>query len=181
MKWKYYIIAAGVIVAAAVSIAALQKGHLFSNKIAAHRDSTICGTKLPQPRGYVNDYVNLFTEDQAKYLESIIENHEAETTNQIVIVTFDSAMMGRCRLEEYTLAIGSNWGVGQKEKNNGVVIGISPSLRKMRIENGYGIQKILSDQQTKQLIDSVFIPSFREGAYFEGTKNGLLALIEKIK
>jgi len=78
------------------------------------------------------------------------------------------------------MEIGNHWGVGQKGKNNGVVIGIAPQLRKIRIENGYGIQKILSDEETKQIIDSLIIPEFRKADYFEGTRKGLMAIIQQI-
>lgn len=139
-----------------------------------------CGIELPKPKGYVNDFIQIFTARELEVLDSIIGAHEKETTNQIAIISFDSRMMGSCDVDHYTRAIGNTWGVGHKNKNNGIVIGIAPSLRKMRIENGYGIEKIISDQETKRIIDSNFIPEFKYANYFEGTRTGLIALINLI-
>lgn len=81
-------------------------------------------------------------------------------------------------LEALTQRIGNVWGVGQKETNNGVVIGICPEYRRMTIRNGYGIEKILSNKETKEIIDKYFIPEFKEGKYFEGTITGLEELFQ---
>jgi uncharacterized protein len=90
-------------------------------------------------------------------------------------------MVTRNDFEDFTLRILNTWGVGKKGKNNGVLIGISAGYRMMRIQNGYGIQKILSDDETKQIIDSYFLPSFKEGDMYDGTLKGLMALMEKLK
>jgi uncharacterized protein len=67
-----------------------------------------------------------------------------------------------------------------KRKNNGIVIGISRGYRKMRIQNGKGIESVLTDEETKKIIDTSFIPHFREGKYYEGTINGLKNLMETL-
>lgn len=140
-----------------------------------------CGIILPKATGYVNDFTHLFTTQQTHTLDSIIGLQEQQTTNQIAIITIDTSMLGKCTVDEYTLAIANEWGVGVKGKNNGVLIGIAPGLRKMRIQNGDGIEKILSNERTQIIIDSFFIPEFKNGNYFQGTMNGLAELIKSIK
>jgi uncharacterized protein len=135
---------------------------------------------LPQPKGYVNDYENIYSTEEKATLDSLIADFEQTTTIQIVLVTIDTSMIAKDSLDEFTLRIGNAWGVGQKEKNNGIVIGISRGYRKMRIQNGYGIQSILTDEETKKIIDTSFIPGFREGKYYEGTMNGLKNLMETL-
>ena len=142
--------------------------------------SNKCLSELPKPRGHINDFVSLFLPHQINILDSIISNHEKQTGNQVAIITIDSLMLGKCSVDEYTMEIGNHWGVGHKGKNNGIVIGIGPRLRKISIKNGYGIQKILSNEETKQIIDSVIIPEFRKADYFEGTRKGLLAIFQQI-
>lgn len=136
---------------------------------------------LPQPTGYVNDYENLYSDSEEATLDSIIADFEGRTTKQIAIITFDTTMTTRDSLDELTLRIANKWGVGQKDKNNGVTIGICRGYRKMRIQNGYGIEKIMTDSETKEIIDIFFIPDFKEGNYFEGTLKGLNALIKKLR
>jgi len=96
-------------------------------------------------------------------------------------VTLDSINTSKAKFNDLALHIARNWGVGQKEKNNRVAICISKGYRKIRINNGYGIEKILSDKETKEIIDRYFIPKFKEGEYFEGTFDGLEALVSTLR
>lgn len=137
---------------------------------------------LPQPIGFVNDYENIFSINEIQSLDSLIRNFEKKTTIQIAVITLDTTMTTDDDFDNFILGIAKDWGVGQKEKNNGITIGISAGYRRIRIQNGYGIEKILSDNETKQIIDTAFIPSYKKANYFEGTYNGLgvlMALLEK--
>lgn len=140
-----------------------------------------CGISFPELPGYTNDFVHLFNKKEILQLDWMIGQHEKETGSQIAIVTIDSTMMGSCNLEEYCRKLGNYRGVGQKDKNNGVVIGIAPALRKMTIQNDYGTASKMTDGETKIIIDSIFIPYFIKGQYFEGTRNGLLAIFEQTR
>jgi uncharacterized protein len=133
---------------------------------------------LPRLYDYVNDFESLFSESEKQTLDSLLQDFEKRTSIQIAVLTIDTSMTTRDSLEAFTLKIGNSWGVGQKDKNNGIVIGISQAYRKMRIQNGYGIEKILSDAETKEVIDTAFIPSFREADYFKGTLTGLKSLMK---
>lgn len=132
---------------------------------------------LPKYSGYVNDYENLYTDEEEKYLDSVITMFEKTTTIEIVLVTFDSALIERDKFDALTLHIARHWGVGKKETNNGILIGISKGHRRIRIQNGYGIERILNDSETKSLIDNYFIPEFKAGNYYQGTINGIIELI----
>jgi uncharacterized protein len=90
-------------------------------------------------------------------------------------------MVNENDMEDWTFRVMNTWGVGQKNKNNGILIGISKGYRHMRIENGYGLEKNLTDQETKKIIDDEFIPFFKQAKYFEGTLNGLKALMKKLE
>ncbi len=136
---------------------------------------------LPAAVGYVNDFENIFSPGQEKYLDSMIRAFEKKTTIQIAVITIDTSMVSRNKFQNYVLRIANAWGVGHKLKNNGVTIGLSKGYRFMRIENGYGIEKRLSDSQTKSIIDSAFVPSFKKNAYFDGIVNGLRAIMQKLK
>ena len=128
---------------------------------------------LPKPTGWVNDFENIFTIEEEKTLDSLIADYEKRTTIEITIITIPTSATDKDRFDELTLLIANKWGVGKKEKNNGVLIGISKGYRKMRIQNGYGIEKLITDNQTKQIIDQTFIPSFKADAYFKGVFDGI--------
>jgi uncharacterized protein len=134
-----------------------------------------------QTTGFINDFVQLFSEKETRTLDSLVSTFEKTTTVEIGVATVNSAMVKDQDFEDYTLVMMRMWGVGKKEKNNGILIVIAPDLRRIRIQNGYGIEKILSDNETKQIIDSVFLPKFREGKYFEATREGIIAIMNKLK
>lgn len=140
-----------------------------------------CGTPAPVAKDYVSDFVHVLTNEQISELDSLIHAHEKATTNQIAILTVDSAMLGNCNVKDYGQAVGNVWGIGQKDKNNGVVIVLAPQLRKVGISNGYGIEAILSDAATQKIIDEQMIPEFKNNNYFGGLRKGLLSIMEKIK
>ncbi|WP_166668188.1 TPM domain-containing protein [Epilithonimonas xixisoli] len=136
---------------------------------------------MAQPKGSVTDFEALFSQSETEELDSLIQDFEKRTTIQIAIVTLNEYYCDKEDFEAYTLLLANTWGIGQKGKDNGVLIAISKQYRQMRIHNGNGIEKILSDEATKQIIDHHFIPKFKENNYFEGTKNGLLALMQTLE
>jgi len=138
-------------------------------------------SELPAPTGYINDFERLFTDREEAILDSMIAQHEKESSNQFAVVTIDSAMLGQCSIIDYATDIGNAWGVGQKGKNNGVVFVLSAKLRMIRISNGLGIEKKLSSEATQSIINDIIIPEFKQADYFEGVRKGLLAIMEKIK
>ena len=109
--------------------------------------SDTCAANIPKAIGYVNDFEQVFTSIQISILDSIITGHEKLTSDEIAIVTLDSNQLDKCSLDDFSLKLAREWGVGKKEKNNGVVIAICTSLRKIRIQNGYGIEKIISNEE----------------------------------
>jgi uncharacterized protein len=128
---------------------------------------------LPKPTGWVNDFENIFTVEEEKTLDSLIADYEKTTTIEITVITIPTSTTEMERFDELTLQIAKTWGIGKKDKNNGVLIGISKGYRKMRIQNGYGIETLITDNQTKQIIDQTFIPSFKTDDYFRGMFNGI--------
>jgi uncharacterized protein len=155
------------------------KKAIISQKIKTY-NSNKCGVIIPNPYGYTNDFVTLFSKEEIVQLDSIIEEHEKQTTNQLTIITVDTSMLGKCSLNDYATEVGNQWGVGQKEKNNGCVVAISPSQHQIFISSGYGIEKQISNVDTKHIVDSNMLPYYKQLKYFEGTKFGILALTKKL-
>ncbi|RYG06660.1 MAG: TPM domain-containing protein [Chitinophagaceae bacterium] len=135
----------------------------------------------PEAHGVVNDFEDLFTKNQKAELDSLINDFKKRTTIQIAIATLDEYQCDKADFDAYSLQLANAWGVGIKGKDNGVFIAISKQFRQMRIQNGKGIEKVFTNEQTKQIIDQYFIPKFKEDNYFEGTKNGLQQLIKELE
>ncbi|GAA4469138.1 hypothetical protein GCM10023189_55630 [Nibrella saemangeumensis] len=135
----------------------------------------------PERKGYVNNYENLYTDKEEKTLDSLLALFTEKTTIEIAVFTIDTVMTERDSLDAFTLRVANTWGVGQTGKNKGVVIGISRGHKRMRIQNGYGIEKLISDAETKLIVDTAFLPFFRKDLYFEGTRNGLAVLMATLE
>lgn len=128
--------------------------------------------------GWVTDYEKLYSVSQKQQLNDLITQYEKETTIEFGIVTLDSMRTHSDRFEELSLRIANEWGIGKYEKDNGILVAISSDYRKIRIQNGNGIEKIISNEETKQIIDNVFIPEFKNNLYFEGTYRGIQELMQ---
>ena len=132
---------------------------------------------FPKYTGWVNDFENILTDEQETELAETIAAFNLETGVEIAIVTLAPGDMIINDLQAYSLALAQHWGVGQKDRNNGVLIAISKGKREIRIQNGLGIENVMSDAETKKIIDLYFIPGFKKGDYFAGTKSGLEQII----
>ncbi|MFN6084536.1 MAG: TPM domain-containing protein, partial [Fluviicola sp.] len=110
-------------------------------------------------------------------MNKLITDYEKKTTVEIAIVSITTSSTSKEKFDDLSLYIAKSWGVGKKVKNNGILIAISNGYSKIRIQNGLGIEKIISDETTKKVIDEKMISSFKESNYFEGLKNGVIELI----
>ncbi|MCX6319515.1 MAG: TPM domain-containing protein [Bacteroidetes bacterium] len=139
---------------------------------------------FPKPTGYVNDFEKLLTAEQVKYLDSIIRAHEKQTTNQVVIATMEldsSFLQIPNSIDSFSLKLFNEWGVGTKEKNNGIGILVSANLRKMRIETGKGLTTKLTNDEAAAILKTYFFPRFKEQDYFGGLRDGVQAIMKEIQ
>jgi uncharacterized protein len=136
--------------------------------------------KFPASGGYVNDFESIFTRKQAKSLEKMIQKHQHKTTNQITIVTVDS-IQPYTSVQKYTLDLFNEWGVGLKDKNNGIVILFGKKIRQISITVGRGLESKLSNEECQQIINNIIVPEFKKGDYYNGVKMGLEAVMKEIQ
>jgi len=136
---------------------------------------------IPVPVGYTNDFEHIYTKTEIRSLDSLAKAIEKESTMEIVVVTLDSTMTNRKDFSKTVLALANKWKVGKKGKNNGIVVGISKQLRTIWIRNGLGVEKKLSNQQTTEIIQTAFLPYFKQNKFCEGTKQGIIALYQQSK
>jgi uncharacterized protein len=121
---------------------------------------------LGEPDGFVNDYANVMSYEQVQRLESKIKAFEEASSSEIAVVIIPS--LEEDTIENFAVELFEDWGIGKKEKDNGVLILIAVNDRQMRIETGYGVEGYLTDAQCFWIIDDVMKPAFREGNYYEG-------------
>jgi uncharacterized protein len=126
----------------------------------------------------VSDYDSVFKKEERLELGSLIEEFNIKTTRQIVVVTIDS-LNPYSDIQKFATDLGNYWGVGAREKNNGLTIVLCRPERKIGIATGYGTEKILTDSICKNVIDSTMIPRFLDGDFYGGIKSGVIDLMQK--
>ena len=138
---------------------------------------------IPQPMSphrLVNDFAGIYDEAQKADLEQMLRTYNDTTSTQIYVVTVSD--LSGYDVADYAVRIGEKWGVGQKGKNNGIVILIKPKNNNGRgqvyITVGYGIEPILNDARIGRIIDQYMIPHFREDDYYGGTKSAVGVIIQ---
>ena len=109
------------------------------------------GSKPPALTGRVVDQAGILSPAVKAELETALAAHENNTTNQVVVVTLES--LNGANIEEYSLELGRRWGIGQKGKDNGVLLVVAPNDKQIRIEVGYGLEGILTDALSGNIIN----------------------------
>lgn len=136
-------------------------------------------SKSPALTGRVVDQAGILSPAVKAELETALAAHENNTTNQVVVVTLES--LNGANIEEYSLELGRRWGIGQKGKDNGALLVVAPNDKQIRIEVGYGLEGILTDALSGNIINYYIIPEFKKGDIENGIKIGtqkIIALLE---
>lgn len=141
----------------------------FTNVYAAY---------TPTSKFYVNDYANLLSTSTEQYIINVNTSLESQTGAQVVVVTVPS-MEGE-NLEEYSTNLFRRYGIGDRTKNNGVLLLLALEERQFRIEVGYGLEGALTDGKTGRIQDQYIIPYLKLNKWDEGIKNGFDAIIREV-
>lgn len=127
---------------------------------------------------YVYDGADVLSSETESYIITTNRELESKTGAQIVVVTVPS-LEGQA-LEEYAVALFRAWGIGDKEKNNGVLLLCALEERQFRVEVGYGLEGDLPDGKTGRMQDEYIIPLLKEDKFDEGIKNGYSAFLLEV-
>ena len=137
----------------------------------------------PSPPRLVNDYTGTLASDQLASLERKLVAFNDSTSTQIAVVLVKS--LNGYDKADYTYRMAEKWGVGQKGKNNGVLILIKPKTPgengEAFIASGYGLEDAIPDAICKRIVDNEMIPAFRQGDYFSGINSATSVIIDLVK
>jgi len=131
---------------------------------------------FPSLTGRVVDEANLLDATAKADLDAKLAALEAKTTDQLVVVTVRS--LGGRAIEDYGYRLGRTWAIGQKDKNNGVLLIVAPNERKVRIEVGYGLEGTLPDAIASLIIQNSILPRFRANDFPGGIARGVDDIIK---
>ena len=132
----------------------------------------------PTEEFYVNDYANILSTETENYIVSKSQNLEKQTGAQIVVVTVEN-LEGE-DLESYATALFREFGIGDEEEDNGLLLLLALEERESRVEVGYGLEGILPDGKTGRFQDQYMIPYFKDDNFDEGMLNGYKAFYQEL-
>jgi len=135
----------------------------------------------PNPPRLVNDFAGVLSKNEYNNLENSLEQFARQTSTQILVVTvpdlqgYDPA--------DYAFQLGIKWGVGQKDKDNGLVILLKPKTSESRgqvfVATGYGLEAVLPDAiVNRDIVDNEMIPRFERNDYYAGLAAGINVIMD---
>lgn len=136
--------------------------------------SPLLAQTFPQPQGYVSDFAGLLSTSGKNRLETQLALIEKETGTEVAVVTVKS--LDGVSIEDYASRLFEKWGIGKKDKDNGVLFLTASDDRKVRIEVGYGLEAIITDARAGRILDNEVLPAYRRGDYEAGITAGVNAI-----
>jgi len=134
----------------------------------------------PRPDRYFNDYAGVVSKEAAYRFNEKLAQFERETSNQVVVAIYPK-MQSDSDIADYTQRVAQAWGVGQKERRNGVVLFVFIQDRKMFIQVGYGLEGALPDATAFDITEYRIKPRFRQGDYEGGLATGIDSILKAIR
>jgi uncharacterized protein len=132
----------------------------------------------PSEETSVYDYANIFNNNEKAYLTQKLVKYADSTSTQIVIATVKTLNGDDISLTSANW--GQKWGIGQKGKDNGILILVASEDRKIDISTGYGIEYRLTDLMAERILNRIILPEFKKGSYFNGLDKGTDAVISAL-
>ncbi len=125
----------------------------------------------PELAGRITDEAALLTPAEKTDIESDLASLEQTSTDQLAIVTVKS--LQGYSIEDYGIGLARKWGIGQKGKDNGILLIVAPNDRKVRIEVGRRLEPFMTDTMSALIIQNAILPKFRRGDFAGGIKDGV--------
>jgi uncharacterized protein len=134
---------------------------------------------FPALTGRVVDRADLLTPDREARLARKLEALEKEVGPQYVVVTIPS--LNDRRIEDYSVDLARRWGLGRKDRDDGLLLVVAPAEKQVRIEVGYGLERRVTDPFSGKVIREQALPNFRQGRFPEGIEAASDALIARLR
>lgn len=155
---------------------------ILGSQIFLMSGCTLESKEIPIPKAqadvYVYDDDNLFDESVEGQLNSMLIKLEDKTGAEFVVITVKS-LLGK-EIEDYSIKVANDLGIGKKDKDNGVLLLISRSDKRVRLEIGKGLEGILNDSKCGRILDKYFVPYRDKDEYVEATKLTVQSVINEI-
>lgn len=140
--------------------------------------AAVLQAQYPKTRGWVTDEAGLMGSAEKRRIEVLAQELKQKTGAELAVVTVKD--MGGDAIEPYAARLFERWGIGDRDKNTGVLFILAMAERRFRIEVGYGLEAILPDGRVGQIRDDFMAADFKAGRYGAGFLNGVRAVASVI-
>ena len=140
--------------------------------------AAMAAPKFPPLTGRVVDLANVLSPAAEQKLTAESAQLEAQTGHQFVVATVPD--LQGYEIEDYGYQLLRAWGIGQKDKNDGVILLVAPNERRVRIEVGYGLEPVLTDALSSVILQERVLPQFRDGNTEVGIVAGAEAVMQQL-
>ena len=127
---------------------------------------------------HVTDLAGMLNQQQRSALDTVLSEYEQKTGSQIAVLLVPSTAPEA--IEQYSIRVADAWKLGRKGQDDGVLLLVAKdnpqALRRLRIEAGRGVQGVLTDAQSKRVLQDVIAPHFRQNDYYGGLVAGVGAI-----
>ncbi len=134
--------------------------------------------KFPPLTGRVVDNANILSPEVEAKLTTELATLETQTGRQLVVATLPD--LQGYEIEDYGYQLLRTWGIGSKERDDGAILIVAPSERKVRVEVGYGLEPVLTDALSSVIINQTILPAFKAGQMEQGVVDGTQALVQQL-
>lgn len=147
--------------------------------LAALFASPALAQAFPQLTGRVVDAANVIPADVEAALDAKVTAFEARTQRQFVVATVPS--LEGYDIADYGYRLGRTWAIGDKDREDGVILLVAPNDKKVRIEVGYGLEPVLTDGYSTLIVQNTILPAFKKGDMPAGIVAGADAIIKQLE
>ena len=135
--------------------------------------------EVPYLSGRVVDEADIVPDDAEARIEQRLAAWEAETGNQVAVLTVDS--LEGDAIEDFSMRVAETWKIGRGGVDDGVIFVVASDDRRMRIEVGYGLEAELTDLESGRILDEIVGPRFRQGDFGGGVEAGVEAILAGVE
>lgn len=151
---------------------------LFLCLLSGCNDADAAAALAPTDRFFVNDFADVLTPEAENAIYSMGVQLQEKTKAQVVAVTVES-LDGEA-LEDYSFELARQWGIGEKDKDTGVLLFLAVEERQVRIEVGSGLEGAITDIKSGRILDNYAVPSFKKDDFSTGMQQAYRAIVNEV-
>ncbi|MES3030824.1 MAG: TPM domain-containing protein [Patescibacteria group bacterium] len=136
-------------------------------------------TSPGKPQGFVNDFAGVLSAETEAELSTALTAFTQETSMEVAVVTVPT--LGDETVETYAVKLFEEWGIGDKDKDTGLLLLVAPTERKVRIEVGYGLEGYMTDAQSFLIVRNILLPAFKANDFDGGVMSAAVTILEILR